>query len=75
MHSNPYHPLEKIMNEDKDDINHGGSDTARHYAKGTASDQYRSTARPGNAQGREIHESIVRNGKPVANHPASIVKS
>jgi hypothetical protein len=51
------------------------SDTKEFYAKGTASDQYRSTAKPGNAVGREIGESIVKNGKPVANHPASIVKS
>jgi hypothetical protein len=56
-------------------INAGGSDTRDMYGKGSAADQEKATPKAGNAVGREIGESIVRNGKPVANHPASIVKS
>jgi hypothetical protein len=50
-----------------------GSDTKESYTKGTAAQQYDSTAKPGNATGRAIHESIVKNGKPVPNDPRSIV--
>jgi hypothetical protein len=56
-------------------VNTGGSDTAKHYAKGTASEQHTSAGaiKPGTPT-RRVGESIVGNGKPGTTSPKSVVK-
>jgi hypothetical protein len=56
-------------------FNTGGSDTAKHYAKGTASEQHASAGKADKGTPtRRVGQSIVGTGKPGTASPKSIVK-